>query len=62
MAVVGPEYQFLYAEVCMNGRNSDRGAWAQRLLRKATENNTLNLPKLTPLSGDLDDISCLCWR
>ena len=45
MAVVGPEYQSLYTEVGMNGRNSDGGAWAQSPLRKALENNTLNLPK-----------------
>ena len=61
MAVVGPEYQFLYAEVGMNGRKSDREAWAQRLLRKALENNTLNLPKSTPLSGVLDDIPFVCF-
>ena len=39
MALVGPEYQFLYAEVDMNGRNSDGGAWAQSPFRKALENN-----------------------
>ena len=44
-AVVCPEYQFLYSEVCMNGRNSDGGDWAQSPLKKALENNTLNLPK-----------------
>ena len=60
MAVTGPEYQFLYAEVSMNLRNSDGGAWAQSLLRKALENNTLNLPKLTPLFGDLDYIPFVC--
>ena len=54
--MVGPEYQFLYAEVGMNGRNSDGGAWAQSPLRIELENNTLKLPKPTPLSGDLDDI------
>ena len=37
MAVVSPEYQFLYAEVNMNGRNSDGGAWAKSPLRKALE-------------------------
>ena len=48
MAEVGPEYQFLHAEVGMNGKNSDGGACEQRPLRKALENNTLNLPKPTP--------------
>ena len=37
----------------MNGRNSDGGTWAQGPLRKALENNTLNLLKPTPLSGDI---------
>ena len=60
MAVVGPEYQFLYAEVGMNGRNSDGETWAQSPLRKALENNTLNLPKSMPLSGVLDDIPFVC--
>ena len=44
----------------MNGRNSDGGAWVQSPLRKALENNTLKLPKPTPLSGDLDDIPFNC--
>ena len=48
-AVVGPEYEFLYAEVGMNGRNSNGGAWAQSLLKMALENNTLNVLKSTPL-------------
>ena len=60
MAVVGPKYQFLYAEVDMNGSNSDGGTWVQSSLRKALENNTLNLPKPTSLSGDLDDIPFVC--
>ena len=41
----------------MNGRNSNGGAWAQSPIRKALENNTLNLPKSMPLSGDLGAIS-----
>ena len=56
MKVVDPEYQSFYLEVGMNGRNSNGGAWAQSPLRKALENNTLNLSKSTPVSGDLGDI------
>ena len=44
----------------MNGRSSDGGAWAQSPLRKTLENNTLNLQKPTPPSGDLDDITFVC--
>ena len=54
LVVVGPEYEFLYAEVGMNGRNSDGGAWAQSPLKMALENNTLNIPKPTPLSDGMD--------
>ena len=28
MTVVGPEYQFLFADVGMNGRNSNGGNWS----------------------------------
>ena len=51
--------QFFYPEVGMNGRNSNRGAWAQSPIKKSLENNTLNLPKSMPLSGDLGVISLL---
>ena len=34
MAVVGPEYQFLFADVGMKGRNSDGGNWLQSPMRK----------------------------
>ena len=54
LAVVGPEYEFLYAEVSMNGRNSDGGAWAQSLLKMALEDNTLNITKPMPLSDGMD--------
>ena len=60
MVAVCAEYQFPYAEVGMNGRNSDGGAWAQSTLKKELENNTLKLPKPTPLPGDLDDIPFVC--
>ena len=49
MAVVGPEYQFLFADVGMNARNSDGGNWSSSPMKKALENNTLNLPKPRPL-------------
>ena len=49
MAVVGPEYQFLFSDVGMNERNSDRGNWLQSPMRKALEKNTLSLPKPKPL-------------
>ena len=40
----------------MNRRNSDGGAWANSLLKMALEDNTLDIPKPTPLSNDSGDI------
>ena len=60
MAVVGPEYQFLFADVGMNGRNSDGGKWSQSPMKKALENGTLNLPKSKSLSADSRDIPYVC--
>ena len=34
MAVVGPEYQSLFADVSMNGRNSNGGNWSQSPMKK----------------------------
>ena len=48
MAVIGTENEFLYSEVGMNGRNSDGGAWAQSKLKKALDDNTLDIPKPSP--------------
>ena len=41
LAMVGPEYEFLFVDIGMNGRNPDGGNW----------NKTLNLPDPTPLPG-----------
>ena len=46
MAVVGPENQFLYADVGLND-----------IRTKPLEKNTLNLPKPKSLFSDSDDIS-----
>ena len=60
MAVVGPEYQFLFADVGMNGRNSHGGNWSQSPMKKTLENGTLNLPKPKSLSADSSDIPYVC--
>ena len=51
MAVVCPEYEFLFVDVGMNGRDSDGGNWSGRLMKEALEENSLDLPKATPLLG-----------
>ena len=51
LAVVGPEYEFLYAEVGMNGRNSDSGDWAQSLLKMTLEKQHFKCTKVNTLVG-----------
>ena len=50
-AIVGHEYEFLFADVRMNSTNSDGGNWSQSLLKNHFETNTLNLPNPMPLPG-----------
>ena len=50
-AIVGHEYEFLFADVGMNSTNSDGGNWSQSLLKNHFETNTLNLPNPMPLPG-----------
>ena len=51
LAMVEPEYEFLFVDVGMNGRNSDGGNWSQSHLKNGLEKNTLNLSDPTPLPG-----------
>ena len=51
MGMIGPEYEFLFADVGINGRNSDGGIWSQCGLKDALESNSLNLPRSTTLPG-----------
>ena len=60
VAVVGPEYQFLFADVGMNGRNSDGGNWLQSPMRKALEKNTLSLPKPKSLHENRKETPFVC--
>ena len=60
VAVVGPEYQFLFADFGMSGRNSDGGNWLQSPMRKALEKNTLSLPKSKPLHENRKETPFVC--
>lgn len=60
LAMVGPEYEFLFADVGMNGRNSDGGNWSQSCLKRGLEENTLNLPNATPLPGRSNPVPFVC--
>ena len=45
MAIVGPDYECLYAHVGTNGRISDGGVWSKCAFLKAVEDDKLNIPK-----------------
>ena len=47
LAMIGPEYKFLYVDVGVNGRNSDGGVWRKHAFKNALEQNTLNVPTPT---------------
>ena len=53
IAVVGSEYEFLFADVGMNGCKSDGGNWSRSPMKKALEENSHDLPKATPLTTTL---------
>ncbi|XP_066926920.1 uncharacterized protein [Clytia hemisphaerica] len=51
LAMIGPEYEFLYADVGANGRNSDGGIWDQCKLKQSLEDGSINLPPPQNLPG-----------
>ena len=53
--MVGPEYEFLYVDVGINGRNSDGGIWSRCPLK-----NALNIPKPRALPGRLNKTPYVC--
>ena len=61
-AIVSPEYEFLFADVGMNGRNSDGGNWSQVFLNNGFETNTLNLLNPIPLASCKNPIPYVCTR
>ena len=63
LAVAGPDYECLYADVGTNGRASHGGVWSKCSLAKALENgeiNNLPPPKCLPF-GTKEDPSCSSW-
>lgn len=51
LAVVGPNYEFLYTDVGANGRMSDGGIWNRCALKRCltSPDNPLNIPGPKPL-------------
>ena len=60
MEMIGPEYEFLFANVGMNGRNSDSGNWSQSPLNLSLESGLLNLPDPTALPGRSKSVPYVC--
>ena len=60
MGMIGPEYEFLFADIGMNGRNSDGGNWSQSPLKHALECGALNLPDPQPLPGCQNLVPYVC--
>ena len=52
MAVVGPNYEFLWVDVGANGSASDCQVFNDCALHKAIVNNTIGFPPADPLPGD----------
>ena len=53
MAIAGPEYECLYADVGSNGRVNDSGVWNKSSLLQAIQNGSVKLPKddALPVNG-----------
>ena len=49
MAIAGPDYECIYADIGSNGRMNDSGVWNSSDLRRKIEDNCLNIPAPTPL-------------
>ena len=54
MAIAGPEYECLYADVGSNGRVNDSGVWNKTSLLQGIENGTVKLPKDRKLPNGKD--------
>jgi len=55
MAIVDPEYKFICIDVGGYGRNSDGGILEESAMGKRLEAGTLNVPKSTPLPGQVEN-------
>ena len=59
MAVIGPDYQFLWASVGANGRVSDSTIWNDCDLRRNLASNCMNLPERRALPGRIKPVPYL---
>ena len=57
MGMIWPEYEFLFTDVGMDGRNSKGGNWSQSPLNLALQSRSLNLSD--PTAVIVSDPACL---
>ena len=56
MAIPGPSYECLYADVGTNGRVNDGGVWSKCGFSKKLENQELSIPNSRFLTGGVQGI------
>ena len=56
LAIAGPNYEWLFADVGTNGRMNDSGIWNKSSLSRAIENRKIGLPEPRALPYRLDKI------
>ena len=60
LAIIGPNYEYLWADMGTNGRAPDGGIWQRSNMKKSLETNELCLPPPKPLPGRINTI-CFDW-
>ena len=50
MAIAGPDYECLWADVSCNGRTNDSGVWNKSALQRGIENGSIQLPQSESLT------------
>ena len=56
LAIAGPNYECLFADVGTNGKMNDSGIWNKLSLRRAIENREIGLPEPIALAYRLEKI------
>ena len=56
LAIAGPNYEYLFADVGTNGRMNDSGIWNKSNLRRAIKNREIGLPEPRALPYCLEKI------
>ena len=60
LAMIEPEFEFLYVDVVFNDHISRRGVWSKCASKNASEQNTLIVPVPTVLAGRNVSVPYVC--